>query len=64
MIEELASNFPEGWSIWKIYYNKDVTEGKVDYVTANMCRGNVLRLESLRKNAFGNLGVYYSEESQ
>lgn len=53
----------EGWSIWKVYYNKDVTEGKVDFQTCNLARGTLQRLENLRKTGFGNWGVYFSPEA-
>lgn len=62
MINQLLNNFPAGWSIWKIHYVKDVEEGKVDYTTANMCRGTIQRLGELRKNGFGLLSVYHNEE--
>ena len=57
----MLSNFPEGWSIWKVFYSKDVTEGKIDYQTANLARGTLNRLENLKKTGFGVLGVYFNE---
>lgn len=44
--------------MWKIYYEKDVTEGKVDYLTQNLAYGSLQRLEGLRKFGFGSWGVY------
>lgn len=59
----MLNNFGPGWSIWKIYYSKDVTEGKVDYLTCNLAKGTLQRLEGLRKTGFGSWGVYFSPET-
>lgn len=60
----MFATLDQGWSIWKIYYNKDVTEGKVAYQTSNLAKGTLQRLENLRKTGFGNWGVYFSQEAQ
>lgn len=60
----MLQNLGEGWSIWKVYYSKDVTEGKVDYLTCNLAKGTLQRLDALRKTGFGNWGVYFSNETK
>lgn len=64
MVQKFLDSFHEysqKWSLWKVYYDKDVTEGKVDYLTMNLASGNLQRLDGLRKNGFGTWGVYGGE---
>jgi hypothetical protein len=40
---------------------KDVTEGKVLFLTQNLANGSLQRIENIRKNTFGSWGVYGEE---
>jgi hypothetical protein len=48
----------EKYSVWKIHYDKDESEGKLLHLTLNLANGNLQRLEGIRKVAFGTWGVY------
>lgn len=50
-----------GFSIWKIKYDKYEGEGEKLYMTNNLANGFVQRLEHFRKYNFGVWGVYGDE---
>lgn len=61
-LDELWKLFdPQGFSIWYVRYNKDDDEGKKLYMTNNLLRGVLNRLDSLRKYCLGVHGVYGEE---
>jgi elongation factor 1-gamma len=51
----------DGWSIWKLDYEKVEGEGLVLYQTMNMLNGFLQRMDPFRKWSFGYLGVYGEE---
>jgi len=51
----------EGWSIWKVTYEKIEGECEKVYMTNNMLNGFLQRMEAMRKYSFGYLGIYGDE---
>jgi len=51
----------EGYSVWRMEYEKAEGEGKVTFLTSNLMNGFLQRLESFRKYAFGVVGIYGDE---
>jgi len=51
----------EGWSIWKVDYQKIEGECEKVYMTNNMMNGFLQRMEAMRKYSFGYLGIYGDE---
>ena len=51
----------EGWSIWKVDYEKIEGECEKVYMTNNMLNGFLQRMEAMRKYSFGYLGIYGDE---
>lgn len=51
----------EGYSVWRMEYEKAEGEGNVLFLTSNLMNGFLQRLESFRKYAFGVVGVYGDE---
>lgn len=61
-IDFLWKNFDEqGFSFWRIEYEKYEGEGEVLFMTNNLANGFAQRLEHFRKYAFGSWGVYGEE---
>lgn len=58
VLKNLLADFPQKYSIWKIHYDKDPSEGKVLYLTQNLANGTLQRLEGIRKVGFGSWGIY------
>jgi len=52
---------PEGYSVWRMEYEKAEGEGKILFLTSNLMNGYLQRLENFRKYAFGIVGVYGDE---
>mmetsp|Transcript_132021 Transcript_132021/g.186358 ORF Transcript_132021/g.186358 Transcript_132021/m.186358 type:complete len:199 (+) Transcript_132021:42-638(+) len=50
-----------GFSAWKIEYEKAEGEGKVLFLTSNLMNGFIQRLDHFRKYGFGVHGVYGDE---
>lgn len=58
-IQFLWDNFDEnGFSFWKITYQKYEGEGEKLFMTNNLANGFLQRLEHFRKYCFGAWGVY------
>lgn len=53
----------EGWSIWKVYYQKYEGEGLKVFLTNNLKNGFLQRLDHFRKYSLGVHGVYGDEPS-
>jgi elongation factor 1-gamma len=51
----------EGWSLWKLHYEKMEGECEKVYMTKNLVGGFQQRMESFRKYSFGYLGIYGEE---
>lgn len=51
----------EGWSIWKVDYEKIEGELEKVYLSNNMLNGFLQRMEAMRKYSFGYLGIYGDE---
>jgi len=51
----------EGYSVWRMEYEKAEGEGKVGFLTSNLMNGFLQRLETFRKYSFGVVGVYGDE---
>lgn len=51
----------EGYSVWRMEYEKAEGEGTVVFLTCNLMNGFLQRLETFRKYAFGVVGVYGEE---
>lgn len=51
----------QGYSVWRMDYEKAEGEGNVVFLTANLMNGYLQRLETFRKYAFGVCGVYGNE---
>jgi len=61
-IQFLWDNFDaQGFSFWKIEYEKYPGEGEKLYMTRNLAAGFIQRLETFRKYSFGTWGVYGDE---
>lgn len=52
-----------GFSLWKLKYDKAEGEGTVTFMTCNLMNGFLQRLDTFRKYAFGVHGVYGEEPS-
>lgn len=50
-----------GFSLWKVYYEKYEGEGEKLFMTNNLANGFLQRLEHFRKYIFGAWGVYGEE---
>jgi elongation factor 1-gamma len=50
-----------GWSVWEIKYNKAEGEGEILYKTCNLMKGFTVRMDRMRKDSFGVLGIYGAE---
>lgn len=48
----------DGYSLWKVHYVRDESEGKVDYLTNNLKNGYLRNIDHFRKYTFAVLGVY------
>jgi len=51
----------EGWSIWKVDYEKIEGELEKVHMSNNMLNGFLQRMEAMRKYSFGYLGIYGDE---
>jgi elongation factor 1-gamma len=51
----------EGWSLWKLRYDKLEDECTVVYMTNNQVKGFLQRMEAFRKWSFGYMGIYGDE---
>jgi elongation factor 1-gamma len=51
----------QGWSIWKVYYQKYEGEGEKVFLTCNLKNGFLQRLDHFRKYSFAVHGVYGDE---
>jgi len=47
--------------LWKVDYIKAEGDGKVLFMTSNLYKGFLQRLEHIRKKAFGVFGIYGEE---
>ena len=52
---------PQGYSVWRMEYEKAEGEGNVLFLTSNLMNGFLQRLETFRKYSFGVVGVYGNE---
>lgn len=58
----LWDNFDDkNFSLWKVDYIKAEGDGKVLFMTSNLYKGFLQRLEHIRKKAFGVFGIYGEE---
>ena len=61
-IKFLWDNFDaQGFSFWRIEYEKYPGEGEKLFMTKNLANGFIQRLETFRKYSFGTFGVYGDE---
>lgn len=61
-IDFLWKNFDnKGFSFWRIEYEKYPGEGEKLFMTNNLARGFLQRLDHFRKYVFGSWGVYGDE---
>jgi elongation factor 1-gamma len=51
----------QGYSVWRMEYEKAEGEGRVGFLTSNLMNGFLQRLETFRKYALGVVGVYGDE---
>jgi len=51
----------QGYSVWRMEYEKAEGEGRVGFLTSNLLGGFLQRLETFRKYSFGVVGVYGDE---
>lgn len=64
-IDELKKQFDkEGFSIWFLHYEMYGTEGKVLYMTENLCKGFLQRFDDFRKWCLARHLVLGTEEKQ
>lgn len=62
VMEQFFTDFDaNGWSIYHMDYNKAEGECEVLYKTSNLIKGFVTRMERMRKDSFGVLGIYGTE---
>lgn len=51
----------EGWSLWRVDYDKYEGEGVVGYLTNNLKNGYLRNIDHFRKYTFNVFGVYGTE---